>query len=88
METKKNHTICRRIAALALAGVAAFSLAACGKSSGGDPAAKPYVWVPEYVTIDDENVSYYDMQMVGDALFYLSHNWDDETETSSESICR
>ena len=36
-----------------------------GNSSGGETEKKEWVWVPEFITIDDETVSFYDMQLVG-----------------------
>lgn len=88
MKDRKRYGICRRICALASAAVLALSLSACGNSSGDGTQAKEWLWVPEFVTVDEENVSYYDMQMVGDALYYTSYDWDEATETSSQSICK
>ncbi|MCI8542239.1 extracellular solute-binding protein [Acetatifactor aquisgranensis] len=88
MKLMKKSTICRRFLALALAAAMTFSLAACGNSSGGGTEKKEWVWVPEFITIDDESVSYYDMQLVGDGLYYLSYKWDEATGKSSESICK
>lgn len=85
----KRKAICRRIGAAALAAALTFSLASCGKSSdGGTAEKKEWIWVPEFVTIDEENVSYYDMQLMGDSLCYLAYNWDEATQTSSQSICK
>lgn len=78
----------RRFFALILTVAMALSLAACGKSSGGGAPVKEYLWVPEFITIDDENVSYYDMQIVGNDLYYESNEWDEATQTSSQSICK
>ena len=88
MKLMKNKTICRRVLGLALSAAMALSLAACGNSSGGETEKKEWVWVPEFITIDDENVSFYDMQLVGDSLCYQSYDYDEETETSTQSICR
>ena len=44
--------------------------------------------MPEFVTIEDETVSYYDMQLVGDALCYQSYDYDEETGESTQSICK
>ncbi len=88
MKHTKKRTICRRVLTLALTAAMAFSLAACGNSSGGETEKKEWVWVPEFVTIEDENVSYYDMQLVGDALYYQSYDWDEDTQESTQSVCK
>lgn len=88
MKLMKNKAICRRVLGLALSAAMALSLAACGNSSGGETEKKEWVWVPEFITIDDENVSFYDMQLVGDSLCYQSYDYDEETGISTQSICR
>ena len=45
MKRTKKTTICRRFLALALAAATAFSLAACGNSSGGETQKKEWAWV-------------------------------------------
>ncbi len=84
----KKNAVYRRILALGLAAAMTLSLAACGKTGEAEAEQKEWVWVPEFVAIDDENVSYYDMQLAGDGLFYLSYDYDEATETSSQSICK
>lgn len=88
MKPTKKRTIRRRLLAMALAAVTALSLAACGNSAGGETVKKEWVWVPEFVTIEDESVSYYDMQLVGDALCYQSYDYNEETGEATQSICR
>ncbi len=88
MKPTKKRTIRRRLLAMALSAATAFSLAACGNSSGGETEKKEWVWVPEFVTIEDETVSYYDMQLVGDALCYQSYDYNEETGESTQSISR
>lgn len=88
MKLMKNKAICRRVLGLALSAAMALSLAACGNSSGGETEKKEWVWVPEFITIDDETVSFYDMQLVGDSLCYQSYDYDEETGISTQSICR
>ena len=87
---KSMSSILRRTAAVTLAAVTAFSSAACGnKESSGDAAqAKEWAYVPEFITIDEENVNYYDMQVVGENIYYLSYDWDEATGVSSQSICK
>lgn len=88
MKLMKNKATCRRVLGLALSAAMALSLAACGNSSGGETEKKEWVWVPEFITIDDETVSFYDMQLVGDSLCYQSYDYDEETGISTQSICR
>ena len=73
-------------------------MTACGKnasndeniSSGGNPvsaATKPeWVYVPERIEIADKRADYYDMQLIGDTVCYLSKNG--ESEDSVQSICQ
>ena len=84
----QKKAVCRRILTLGLAAAMTLSLAACGKTGEEETEKKEWAWVPEFVTIDDENVSYYDMQLAGDGLFYLSYDYDEAAETSSQSICK
>ena len=53
-----------------------------------DPLFKGWAWVPEFVTIDEENFSYYDVQLVGDGLSYLSYDYDEAAEKATQSMCR
>ena len=84
----QKKAVCRRILTLGLAAAMTLSLAACGKTGEEEMEKKEWAWIPEFVTIDDENVSYYDMQLAGDGLFYLSYDYDEAAETSSQSICK
>ena len=89
MKFRKKGVICWR--AMVLGGLMALMMvmmAACGNSSEGGAQKKEWVWVPEYLTIEDDSVSFYDMQLVGDALCYMSYQWDPETEEASQSICK
>lgn len=83
---KKNW---RRAAALLLAAAMTFSLAACGgKKDKTDNAAgetKEYVWVPQFVTLDDE-ASYYNAVIKGDSLYCMNYDWDETTGSRSVSI--
>lgn len=93
----KNRKL-RKVMSFALASAMALSLAACGDSQdssgnrGNNPGngaeAKEFVYVPEFQEIGEENVSYYNMKYLGDALYYESYFWDEETEVSSESIVK
>ncbi len=88
MKNGKRHGIFRKVCALASAAVLSLSLAACGNSSGDGAQAKEWIWVPEFITVDEENVSYYDMQLVGDALYSTSYIYDEAAGTGYNSICR
>ena len=77
----------RKATAIALASVMAMSLAACGKQDGSNPGGqteqKEYVYVPEYLELDDNtNSSYSNMTVQGDKLYYTNYQWD---EASGES---
>lgn len=92
---KKHAT---RILALALAGAAMAAMTACGTPTDGDAEStdggsaktevKEWVYVPEYFELEEDNVSYYDMKYLGDALYYQSYDYNEETATSTQSICR
>ena len=77
----------RKATAIALATVMAMSLAACGRQDGsnqvGQTEQKEYVYVPEYLELDDNtNSSYSNMTVQGDKLYYTNYQWD---EASGES---
>lgn len=89
-----KHT--KRFLSLTLAGAMALALTACGASGGDEEAAdgdsagnqtKEWVWVPEYFELEEENVSYWDMIYFKDALYYMTYDYDEETQTSRQSIC-
>ena len=76
--------------ALMLTAITILGVSACGKSGDSADGTKPKEWayVPEFLTIEEDNVSYYDMQLVGENLYYLSYDWDESTQTSSQSVCK
>ncbi len=86
---KKRIYRCRRILALAAAVIMVLQLAACGnkETENSSEATDPWVWVPEFVTIEEENISFYEMNVTGDRVYYLSYDWDEETGESSQSLC-
>ncbi len=79
----------RRLGAAAVSAALAFSLAACGKTGepGSGTQEKEWAYVPEFLTVEGENVSYYQMQIVGNNVYYIAWDWDEEAG-SSQSICR
>lgn len=78
----------RRGGAAALAAVLALSLAGCGSEGGDETPKKEWAYVPEFITIEEENVSYWDMKIEGDSLYYSSYVWDEENQSDYECICR
>lgn len=80
----------RRGTALMLAALTVFPMAACGKTEGAADSAvkKEWVYVPEFITVEEGNVSYYDMQLTGENVYYLTYDWNEETQEQSQSICR
>lgn len=80
----------RRTGALLLAAAAAVTMTACGGKDQGDSRqeeVREWAYVPEFITIDEENVSYYDMQLAGDKLYYVNWEWDEVNQTSKQSLC-
>lgn len=82
------HFIGRRILAIVLAAVMGLSLAGCGSGGTEEAPKKEWVYVPEFVTIEEENVSYWDMIVSGDSLYYSSYTYDEENDSSNEVICQ
>ncbi len=80
----------RRGTALMLAALTVFPMAACGKTEGAADSAvkKEWVYVPEFITVEEGNVSYYDMQLTGENVYYLTYDWNEETQEQSQRICR
>ena len=79
--------------ALTLAAVMGVSLVACGS---GDTTAdnanqendnSGYVYVPEFITMkQEENKHIYNLEFVGDRLYYTSQTYDPEKMEASSSI--
>lgn len=85
----------KRLCALILTGAMTVSLAACGNGSGSDNVSDEtvgvelpeYTYVPEYIQIEgSEDVSFYNSQLIGDKLYYLAYDWDEQTTISSQSL--
>lgn len=88
MKLMKKNGVFRRILTLGPAAAMVFSLAACGNEAGGETEKKEWAWAPEFVTVEDENNSFYDVQLTGDGFSYLAHDYDEAAGTSVQSICR
>lgn len=68
----------QRLAALSLAVLTALPLAGCGNGEpSGNVTQKEWIYVPEFVTIEDEEASYYGMQLAGDSVYYTVWEWDE-----------
>lgn len=89
----------KRVISFALASAVALAMTACGGAETGENGSqdnhsaggletKEFVYVPEFIELEDENISYYDMQYAGDSLYFESYSWDETTGESSQSIVR
>ncbi len=77
----------QRLAALSLAALVALPLAGCGNMDSTDNLTqKEWIYVPEFVAIDDENASYYSMQLFGDSVYYTVWEWDEAAERGYENF--
>lgn len=85
---RMNTEKIKRFLAQALAVCMVFAFAACGDGAETDANVKEWVYVPEFVSVEDENARYYDMQFANGMLCWISYEWDPETENSTQSICR
>lgn len=89
-KTNKNVTL-KRILSSLLAGTMLFSLTACGQggTEQSSEPAKEYVYVPEYIELNGEEGQYYsNIQVVGNNLVYSYYEYDEETQTGGEHICK
>ncbi len=84
----KNKLV-RCAGALALSAMLVLPLSACGDTeASGDTVRKEWVYVPEFITVEGENVSYYNMQLSGNDAYYSSWAWDEETGQGQSNLCR
>lgn len=86
---KMKLSIGRRVCALALAAVTALAVTACGgkdQGNGQQQEVREWTYVPEFVSIEEENVSFYNMQLMGDKMYYVSWDWNEETG-STQNVC-
>lgn len=84
----KNKLI-RWAGALALSGMVALPLNACGDTgNSGDAVRKEWIYVPEFVAIEGDNVSYYNMQLSGNDVYYSSWEWDDAAQRGYNNFCK
>lgn len=66
----------------------AVTMSACGDTAETEPTAKEWIYVPEFLSLEEEDVNYYDMQYAGGALYYRTYTWDDDTQTSTTGLAR
>lgn len=81
----------KRILSSVLTTTMLFSLAGCGQSGTQTVAGeqKEYVYVPEYIELNNEEEQYYsNIQMVGNDLVYSYYVYDEEKMTGTEYICK
>ena len=77
----------QRLAVLSLAVLVTLPMAGCGNTdNSGNMTQKEWIYVPEFVAMDDENASYYGMQLVGDSVYYTVWEWDEASGSGSESL--
>ncbi len=75
----------KRLAGLALTGAAVVIMSACGgKADSGsekpeNAETKEWAYVPEFLEIEDTELSYYDMQCQKDTLYYTVYEYDIQT---------
>lgn len=83
----------KKIVLAALSTVLAFSLVSCGNSKqeevDADSASgqKEFVYVPEYISLGDEENTYYsDIRIAGNSLYYTVFHFDEETQTQENKF--
>jgi len=83
----KKKALLRRLAALALTAVVALPFTACGNTdTSGIVEQKEFIYVPEFKTLEEENASYYDMELSGNNLYYMTWAYDEESGSSSQTM--
>ncbi len=88
---KKRRAALKQGLLSALIAVSAVTLTACGGreetvSADETPA---YVYVPEYIELSNDSYSnFYDVQITGDAVYYVRNTYDETAMTSLTEICR
>ena len=83
---KRKTAIIKRIFTLALALITALQMVACGGSSGDNGAVqKEFVYVPEYVELEDVNW-FGAVSGTSKGIYYSTTNWDEETGVSKTSL--
>lgn len=81
----------KRILSFILCAVTAVSLVACSgqKQTASDSNKKDYVYIPEYITLsDDENRNYNNLSLKNNTLYYTQYGYDESTMTYNEMFCK
>lgn len=80
----------KKIAATGLAVLTALSFAACGGDSKNDKDASDlggeFVYVPEYISLGEENMSPSSMVCANGKLYFNTYIWDEESGTSRQPM--
>lgn len=84
----KRFGMLQKMGVLALAAALVLPPAACGDSSRDVGQAEEWLWVPEYISLDETEEAYHSMQLAGDTLYYLSDGSNDRDTGISQNICR
>lgn len=85
----KRLSGCRRLLALVLASLMVLSLAACGEDEKPQEEAAgtdEWVWVPKFLDMGDEDISFYSGKMAGEDFYYTYTEWDEETLVATSSL--
>lgn len=79
----------KRISTFILSAVMAFSLAACGgRETEGAVVHKEYIYVPEYIEMENaEDANLYNMQVAGNSIYFSKHIFDEVAMTSTMKLC-
>ena len=84
---KKKHT--GRMAVLTAGLMITAGLAAgCGKSGEAETTAqKEFVYVPEFMTLENENGYVDQFNVIGDTIYYISNTYDETSQISTSYLC-
>lgn len=88
----------KKLLAASMTAVMVLASAGCGKGEDSQETGQTtdtvqagtngYVYVPQYVNLDDD-VDTYNMQIWNQKMYYSSYQWDEETQTGSQTYyCR
>ena len=75
---KKKGMLRKRLTGTVAVLAAGMMAAGCGSQKGATTAQKEFVYVPEYVKMEMQD-SMDQIKISGDTLYFVSSNWDDQT---------
>lgn len=90
-DNTKDKKAKKRGLMLALISASALFIGACGSSEEtvSEENVLEYVYVPEYIELSgSENASFYNTQIMGGTMYYISNLWDETAMTSTTQIYR